>query len=114
MNGVVVTGIISAVLLIMLGMVIGMAIAVPPEKVVEKFEIKHAIYVVAGFCGTLITVATFIGEINRCCNKRISDMEYSLEKYDMLKKTTIVEKGDTIKTDTIYFFKEKQSKKIKN
>lgn len=114
MNGVVVTGIISAVLLIMLGMVIGMAIVAPPEKAVEKFEMKHAIYVIAGFCGTLITVATFIGEINRCCNKRISNMEYSLEKYDMGKKTVTVEKGETIETDTVYFFKEKkQNKKIK-
>lgn len=110
MNGIVVTGTISAVLLIMLGMVIGLAIAVSPEKAVEKFEMKHAIYVIAGFCGMLVTIATFVGEINKCCNKRIPNMEYSLEKYDMFKKTTIVEKGDIIKTDTIYFFKEKKTK----
>lgn len=111
MYGVVVTGTMSAVLLIMLGMVIGLAIAVPPEKAVEKFEMKHAIYVIAGFCGMLITIATFIGEINRCCSKRTSNMEYSMEKYDMGKKTVTIEKGDAIKTDTVYFFEKKNKQK---
>lgn len=110
MSGVIGFGIISATLLIMLGIIIGMTIAVAPEKAVEKFKMKHAIYIIAGFCGTLITITAFVGEIDRYRNKRISNMEYSLEKYDMFKKTTIVEKGDTIKTDTIYFFKEKKTK----
>ena len=40
-------------------------------------------------------------------------MEFSLDEYDMSKKTIVVEKGDTIKTNTIYFFEEKNKQKSK-
>ena len=38
-------------------------------------------------------------------------MEFSLDEYDMSKKTVAIEKGDTTKTNTIYFFEKKDKQK---
>lgn len=47
--------------------------------------------------------------INKCCSESSkAKMEFSLDEYDMSKKTIVVEKGDTIKTNTIYFFEKKE------
>lgn len=38
-------------------------------------------------------------------------MEFSMDEYDMSKKTVAIEKGDTTKTTTIYFFEKKDKQK---
>ena len=54
----------------------------------------------------------FCAGINKCCSESSkAKMEFSLDEYDMSKKTIVVEKGDTIKTNTIYFFEEKNKQK---
>lgn len=65
-------------------------------------------------CVLAISVETtlFYAGINNCRSESSkAKMEFSLDEYDMSKKTIVVEKGDTIKTNTIYFFEEKNKQK---
>jgi len=67
-------------------------------------------------CVLAISIETtlFCESINKCCSESSkAKMEFSLDEYDMSKKTIVVEKGDTIKTNTIYFFEEKNKQKSK-
>lgn len=65
-------------------------------------------------CVLAISIETtlFCDSINKCCSENgKAKMEFSLDEYDMSKKTIVVEKGDTIKTNTIDFFEEKNKQK---
>lgn len=67
-------------------------------------------------CVLAISIETtlFCESINKCCSESSkAKMEFSLDEYDMSKKMIVVEKGDTIKTNTIYFFEEKNKKSEK-
>ena len=54
----------------------------------------------------------FCADINKYCSERSkAKMEFSMDEYDMSKKTVAIEKGDTTKTTTIYFFEKKDKQK---
>lgn len=65
-------------------------------------------------CVLAISIETtlFCESINKCCSESSkAKMEFSLDEYDMGKKTVAIEKGDTTKTTTIYFFEKKDKQK---
>lgn len=65
-------------------------------------------------CVVAISIETtlFCESINNCHSESSkAKMEFSLDEYDMGKKMIVVEKEDTIKINTIYFFEKKDKEK---
>lgn len=77
-----------------------------------KNNTKELLLYVLCVLAMIVETTLFCESINKCCSESSkAKMEFSLDEYDMSKKTIVVEKGDTIKTNTIYFFEEKNKQK---
>lgn len=104
MEGVIISGLSFSAALFFTGIFCG-AITLDDLKNDTKAQLLFV------FCVFTISVnATLLCmNINKCCFENSkAKMEFSLDEYDMNKKTIVVEKGDTIKTNTIYFFEKKE------
>lgn len=63
-------------------------------------------------CVLAISIETtlFCDSINKCCSESSkAKMEFSLDEYDINKKTIVVEGNNSTKTDTVYFFARKSN-----
>lgn len=109
MEGVIILGLLFSVALFFTGIFCG-AITLDDLKNDTKAQLLFVLCVLA----TSAEATLFCATINKCCSESSkAKMEFSLDEYDMSKKTIVVEKGDTIKTNTIYFFEEKNKQKSK-
>ena len=104
MEGVIISGLFFSVALFFTGLFCG-------ETAPDEWKNDAKVFLLLVFCVPTISVSATLlcMNINKCrFENSKAKMEFSLDEYDMNKKTIVVEKGDTIKTNTIYFFEKKE------
>ena len=105
MEGVIISGLLFSVALFFTGLFCR-------ETTPDELKNDTKVQLLLVFCVLTISVnATLLCmNINKCCSESSkAKMEFSLDEYDMSKKTIVVEGNDSTKTDTVYFFVRKSN-----
>lgn len=105
MSGVIIiSGVFFSVLLFFMGIFCGVTTLDD-----LKNDTRAQLLFVLGLLAISVEASIFCTNVIKYCSESSrAKMEFSMDEYSMGKKTIVVEKGDTTKTNTIYFFEEKK------